>query len=99
MPASQDLKKRKNHYIASFGINFLTHPNQYKHWVIKIEEDIAWLGLNVSESDTLGDGYQLKLNSYDLGVDIELNDAIQRIRFEHPSIRCVIIHSLNERVF
>ena len=99
MPASQDIHKRKNHYIASFGINFLTHPNQYKHWVIKIEDDIAWLGLDVSESDTLGDGYQLKLNSYDLGVDIELNDAIQRIRFEHPSIRCVIIHSLNERVF
>ena len=99
MPASQDTQKRKNHYITSFGINFLTHPNQYKHWVIKIEDDIAWLGLNVSENETLGDGYQLKLNSYDLGVDIELNDAIQRIRFEHPSIHCVIIHSLNERVF
>jgi benzoyl-CoA-dihydrodiol lyase len=99
MPSSKNIQKEKKHCMASFGINFLTHPTQYKHWVMKVEDNIAWLGLNVSENETLGNGYQLKLNSYDLGVDIELNDAVQRIRFQHPSIRCVIMHSLNERVF
>jgi benzoyl-CoA-dihydrodiol lyase len=80
-------------------IDFRTNPKKYKHWQIAIEEKVAWLGLDVSELETAGDGYELKLNTYDIGVDIELNDAIQRLRFEHPSVSCVIIHSKKERVF
>ena len=77
-------------------IDFRTNPKKYKHWQIAIEEKVAWLGFDVSELATAGDGYELKLNTYDIGVDIELNDAIQRLRFEHPSVSCVIIHSKKE---
>ena len=80
-------------------LDFRTDPTKYKHWAIAIEEKVAWLSLDVNELETSGDGYELKLNTYDIGVDIELNDAIQRLRFEHPEVACVIIQSKKERVF
>ncbi|MBV8650460.1 MAG: benzoyl-CoA-dihydrodiol lyase [Alphaproteobacteria bacterium] len=80
-------------------ITFDTHPDRYKHWRLKFEAPIAWLMLDVAEDGGLQPGYKLKLNSYDLGVDIELHDALQRIRFEHPEIRSVVVTSGKERMF
>src|SRR5919202_2779905 len=80
-------------------INFETSPERYRHWKLEVEGPVATLSMDVQEDETLGEGYKLKLNSYDLGVDIELADAVQRIRFEHPEVRVVIITSLKERVF
>jgi len=80
-------------------INFQTSPDQYKHWKLSFEGPIAKLSMDVQEDETLADGYKLKLNSYDLGVDIELADAIQRIRFEHPEVRAVVVTSLKPRIF
>lgn len=80
-------------------IDFRTSPEHYKHWRLSIDGAVATLGLDVNETETLGEGYELKLNSYDLGVDIELYDATQRLRFEHPEVKVVIVTSLKERVF
>src|SRR5882672_11049310 len=80
-------------------ITFDTHPDRYKHWRLSFEGAIATLALNVDEDGGLQPGYKLKLNSYDLGVDIELHDAVQRIRFEHPEVRTVIVTSERDRVF
>jgi len=80
-------------------VNFQTSPNQYKHWKLSIDGAVAKLTMDVQEDVTLADGYKLKLNSYDLGVDIELADAIQRIRFEHPEVRAVVLTSLKPRIF
>src|SRR5262247_528926 len=80
-------------------ISFQTSPEQYRHWKLAIDGPVATLSMDVQEDSTLGDGYKLKLNSYDLGVDIELADAIQRIRFEHPGVRTVVVTSLKERIF
>src|SRR6266849_3532330 len=80
-------------------INFQTTPDQYKHWELSIEGPVATLSMDVQEDVTLADGYKLKLNSYDLGVDIELADAVQRVRFEHPEVRAVVITSLKPRIF
>jgi benzoyl-CoA-dihydrodiol lyase len=80
-------------------INFQTSPDQYKHWELSFDGAVARLAMDVQEDETLADGYKLKLNSYDLGVDIELADAIQRIRFEHPEVRAVVITSLKPRIF
>jgi len=80
-------------------IDFQASPPKYKHWKLAIDGTIARLSMDVQEDETLADGYKLKLNSYDLGVDIELADAIQRIRFEHPSVRAVVIASLKPRIF
>jgi benzoyl-CoA-dihydrodiol lyase len=80
-------------------INFQTAPEQYKHWKLNIDGQVATLLMDVQEDETLADGYKLKLNSYDLGVDIELADAIQRLRFEYPAVRAVIITSLKSRIF
>ena len=80
-------------------ITFDRNPNSYKHWELKVEGMKATLYLNVSENEGIKSGYILKLNSYDLGVDIELNDAIQRIRFEHPEVKVVIITSAQEKNF
>ena len=74
-------------------IKFERSPKEYKHWEIDIDSDKAFLHLNVSEKDGIQPGYELKLNSYDLGVDIELNDITQRIRFEHPNVKVVIVTS------
>jgi len=80
-------------------INFQTSPDQYKHWKLSVDDAVARLSMDVQEDHTLADGYKLKLNSYDLGVDIELADAIQRIRFEHPEVRAVVVTSLKPRIF
>jgi benzoyl-CoA-dihydrodiol lyase len=80
-------------------ILFQTSPDQYKHWKLQISGAVAMLSMDVQEDETLADGYKLKLNSYDLGVDIELADAIQRLRFEHPEVRAVVITSLKPRIF
>ena len=80
-------------------INFQTAPEQYRHWRLEFTGPVARLSMDVHEDETLADGYKLKLNSYDLGVDIELADAIQRIRFEHPEVRAVVITSLKPRIF
>ena len=80
-------------------ITFDTRPDAYKHWKLTADGPIATLSMDVREDAGLSDDYKLKLNSYDLGVDIELADAIQRIRFEHPEVRAVIVASLKERIF
>jgi benzoyl-CoA-dihydrodiol lyase len=80
-------------------INFETSPDRYKHWRLEIEGAIATLSMDVQEDETTASGYKLKLNSYDLGVDIELADAVQRLRFERPEVRCVRIKSLKPRIF
>src|SRR2546426_1493011 len=80
-------------------INFQTAPEQYKHWKLDIDGQVATLAMDVREDQTLAEGYKLKLNSYDLGVDIELADAIQRLRFEHPEVSVVVVTSLKPRIF
>ena len=80
-------------------IDFQTDPSRYRHWKLNFDDKVATLALDVDETGGLFPGYELKLNSYDLGVDIELYDAIQRLRFEHPEVRSVIISSAKERVF
>ncbi len=80
-------------------IDFRTEPSRYRHWKLSFSAPVATLAMDVDENAALNPGYELKLNSYDLGVDIELNDAVQRIRFEHPEIKSVIITSAKERVF
>jgi benzoyl-CoA-dihydrodiol lyase len=80
-------------------INFQTSPDKYKHWKLSFDGAVARLSMDVAEDQTLNEGYKLKLNSYDLGVDIELADAIQRIRFEHPEVRAVVVTSLKPRIF
>ena len=83
-------------------IGFETHPSRYRHWKLDVPSDgsgVATLSMNVDERAPLRPGYDLKLNSYDLGVDIELADAIQRLRFEHPGVRALVITSGKERIF
>ena len=80
-------------------VSFDTHPSRYKHWKLTFDGEIAALSMDVQEDAGLRGDYRLKLNSYDLGVDIELADAIQRIRFEHPEVKTVVISSLKERIF
>jgi benzoyl-CoA-dihydrodiol lyase len=80
-------------------IDFRTEPSRYRHWKLSFSGPVATLAMDVDENAALDPGYELKLNSYDLGVDIELNDAVQRLRFEHPEIKSVIITSGKERVF
>jgi len=80
-------------------INFETSPETYKHWKLSIDGAVATLSMDVQEDATLAEGYKLKLNSYDLGVDIELADAVQRLRFEHPEVRVVVVTSLKPRIF
>src|ERR1700733_4758016 len=80
-------------------IDFQTEPSRYRHWKLQIEGDVATLLLDVDEKGSLFEGYELKLNSYDLGVDIELADALERLRFEHPAIRVVVLRSAKPRVF
>ncbi|HEX8144209.1 MAG TPA: 2,3-epoxybenzoyl-CoA dihydrolase [Pyrinomonadaceae bacterium] len=80
-------------------INFETSPERYNHWKLTIDGAVATLSMDVQEDATLAEGYKLKLNSYDLGVDIELADAVQRLRFEHPEVRVVVVTSLKPRIF
>src|SRR4026209_234654 len=78
---------------------FETHNDRYVHWRLEVEPPLARLVMDVQEERPFRPGYPLKTNSYDLGVDIELADAIQRLRFEHPEVRAVIVASLKERIF
>src|ERR1700723_474142 len=80
-------------------VDYQTEPSRYKHWKLKFDGPVATLLANFDENAGLRPGYKLKLNSYDLGVDIELNDAVNRIRFERPEVRVVVIMSARERVF
>ena len=80
-------------------IDFQTDPSRYRHWKLGVEGDVATLTMDVDENAGLFEGYQLKLNSYDLGVDIELADAVQRLRFEHPEVKAVVMRSGKNRVF
>ncbi len=80
-------------------IDFRTAPERYRHWKLSLDGPVARLAMNVQEHQPLRPGYELKLNSYDLGVDIELADAIQRLRFEHPEVRCVVVTGELDRVF
>jgi benzoyl-CoA-dihydrodiol lyase len=81
------------------AVSFETQPSQYRHWTLSFDGPVATLSMDVREDAGLRSDYRLKLNSYDLGVDIELADAVQRIRFEHPEVHAVIVRSLKERVF
>jgi benzoyl-CoA-dihydrodiol lyase len=79
--------------------DFETHPDRYLHWKLQVEGPVARLLMSVEEDKPYGEGYRLKLNSYDLGVDIELADAVQRLRFEHPEVKVVVVTSDNPQVF
>src|SRR5262245_24883391 len=80
-------------------VRFETHPSRYVHWRLEIEPPLARLVMDVEEERGLRPGYPLKLNSYDLGVDLELADAVQRLRFEHPEVRCLVVTSGKDRIF
>src|SRR2546422_3977189 len=80
-------------------IDFQTDPSRYRHWKLDVDGSVATLTMDVDENAGLFEGYQLKLNSYDLGVDIELADAVQRLRFEHPEVKVVLVRSGKNRVF
>ncbi len=80
-------------------IDFSTHPDTYKHWTLTCDGPVANLVLDVDEDGGIQPGYTLKLNSYDLGVDIELYDATRRLRSEHPEVKSVVINSAKDRVF
>ena len=80
-------------------VDYQTDPSQYRHWKLSFEGPVATLTMDVNEDGGIRPGYKLKLNSYDLGVDIELHDALQRIRFEHPEVRTVVLTSAKSRIF
>src|SRR5437899_2667467 len=84
---------------AEHWVDFRTEPARYRHWRLSAEGRVATLAMDVQEDGGLRPGYELKLNSYDLGVDIELADAVQRLRFEHPEVGAVVLTSAKERVF
>src|SRR5690242_14153752 len=81
------------------AVDFQTHPSRYQHWQLSFDGPVATLLMDTKEDGGIRDGYKLKLNSYDLGVDIELHDALNRIRFEHPEVRAVVLTSAKQRVF
>src|SRR4051794_19542758 len=85
--------------MARERIDFQTDPSRYRHWRVKLDGEIASLIMDVDPAGGLSSDYELKLNSYDLAVDIELNDAVQRLRFEHPEVRCVVLTSGKDNVF
>jgi benzoyl-CoA-dihydrodiol lyase len=80
-------------------VTFATHPSKYQHWNLSVDGDVAHLKLDINEDGGIKPGYKLKLNSYDLGVDIELNDALNRIRFEHPAVKGVVFESAKEKIW
>jgi benzoyl-CoA-dihydrodiol lyase len=84
---------------AVVRVDYQTDPSRYRHWALTFDGPVATLAMNVAEDAGLRPGYKLKLNSYDLGVDIELHDALNRVRFEHPEVRAVVVTSLKDRVF
>ncbi|HSV44366.1 MAG TPA: 2,3-epoxybenzoyl-CoA dihydrolase [Ramlibacter sp.] len=80
-------------------VSFATHPSRYQHWTLSVDGDVARLKLNINEDGGIKPGYKLKLNSYDLGVDIELHDALNRIRFEHPAVKVLVFESGKEKIW
>ncbi len=94
-----DLTATQEAQPTATAIDFRTDPSRYKHWRLSFDGPVAMLTMDVAEDGGIRPGYKLKLNSYDLGVDIELHDALQRIRFEHPEIRSVVITSAKNRIF
>ncbi len=80
-------------------VDYRTDLTQYRHWTLSVGGAIAQLSLDIAEDGGIRPGYKLKLNSYDLGVDIELHDALNRIRFEHPNVRSVVVTSGKHRIF
>jgi benzoyl-CoA-dihydrodiol lyase len=100
-PARKDEMAEQSPKLAapSGRIEFERHPTTYRHWKLAFAGEVAELILDVDENATLFEGYQLKLNSYDLGVDIELADALERLRFEHPEVKVVVLRSGKDRVF
>jgi benzoyl-CoA-dihydrodiol lyase len=80
-------------------VSFATQPSTYRHWTLAVEGDVARLKLDIDEEGGIKPGYKLKLNSYDLGVDIELHDALNRIRFEHPAVKVVVFESAKEKIW
>ena len=88
-----------NETVSEVVPSFEAHPSRYRHWKLSLEGEVARLSMDVQEDQGLRGDYALKLNSYDLGVDIELADAIQRLRFEHPEVRAVVLTSLKDRIF
>src|ERR1700716_2447177 len=85
--------------VSMAHVEFRTSQAKYRHWRLAVAGPVATLAMGVQEEGGLRDGYELKLNSYDLGVDIELYDAVQRLRFEHPEVRAVVITSAREKIF
>src|SRR5215468_6349724 len=85
--------------VSSETVSFETHPDRYRHWRMSVDGPVATLTLAVAEDGGITGGYELKMNSYDLGVDIELHDAVQRLRFEHPEVRAVVVASGLDKVF
>src|SRR5580698_6377299 len=85
--------------VTTDRVEFRTGPDHYRHWRIAVAGPVATLTMDVAEDGGLRGGYELKLNSYDLGVDIELYDAVQRLRFEHPEVRAVVVTSAKDKVF
>ena len=85
--------------MSDFKVDYQTHPSSYRHWSLAVDGEVATLSLDIQEDGGILPGYKLKLNSYDLGVDIELHDALQRVRFEHPEVKSVIVTSLKDRIF
>jgi hypothetical protein len=81
------------------AVDYRTEPSQYRHWKLSFDGDVATLAADIDEDAGIRPGYKLKLNSYDLGVDIELHDALNRVRFEHPEVRTVVVTSAKDRVF
>ncbi len=84
---------------TTLRVDYRTTPEQYRHWKLQVDGELATLSIDISEDQGILPGYKLKLNSYDLGVDVELHDALNRIRFEHPAVRTVVVTSLKDRVF
>ena len=80
-------------------VSFATHPAKYQHWALTVDGEVARLKLDINEDGGIKPGYKLKLNSYDLGVDIELHDAINRVRFEHPSVKVIVFESGKEKIW
>ena len=81
-------------------VNFETHPDQYVHWDLEVDGSVAKLTMHIKEDRPMWDGlYDLKLNSYDLAVDIELHDVVNRLRFEHPEVRCVVLTGAYDKIF
>ncbi len=98
-PATDRTPERVGSGAAAETIDFHTHPDRYRHWQLAVEPPLAFLTLEVDEQAGLRPGYQLKQNSYDLGVDFELYDATQRLRFEHPEVHAVVLRSDRDRIF